>query len=267
MKHFLPLVVLIIFFFSACNDDPDPFIIYNGPDEFTLSMKEVLNEDGRQFAVEMTSIEGFDCEGATIDLSFSRSGDEIYLTVNDIKKPNDCESGIHKAKGSITMGNLDEGTYPMTISLRGVVTNTGLLSVTSDAYEFISPSDEELKGILFDYFLLNRIPDGFLWGRLEYNNVKQDALWDRFLEEMNNIDIYSSHLPIGAYGFFKIDTGNNLNWPESFTPAFQNTRSFILDGTGVPEDEIEKAVETFKDSYEDQVELDVDLFTTQGNEY
>ncbi len=255
----------ILFCFSACNNGDDPILTFNVTVEFNLSMKENLTETSKDFVIQVESIEGFNCDNATVDLVFSRSENELFLSIDNILKPNGCEEGVIPAKGEIIVGSLENGNYPLNINLRDVVVNNGLLSVTETEYSYTQVEDVELEGIVIEHNILNRISEEKIWGRIEYNDDSANQLPNKFINNLMDNGMLQTYFKIGNYSDFNIDSNSMMNWHQ--ISEFTNSVSFVLDRNLLSDSEIKIMVDNFNDQYQSNFDFDIDLFTATGKEF
>ncbi len=259
------LLGTIIFLITSCsNDNEDPFLLYDVDDEFTITFEEAFSIQKRELVFDVQSILGYDCPDLQIDISYSRSGNEIFITINDILNYSNCSEGNHPANGSINIGELSEGNYILHLNLRDVVMNTGLLKVSSTGYLFQNTNEGgELIGLEMDFNQLNRMPDGVLWGRVEYHSSDDFNLYKDFLEDLEDVGAVQTQIQEGEYGSFNINPLGEMIWRDF--SSFEFSQSFLFMMNEVEEIQLETLVQAFLS--ENGTEADIDLFTSNGGEY
>ncbi len=257
--------LLIITLLLSCSQDEDPVLVFNVPEEFSIEMREQLNPTNRDLIFDITSIYGFACEDITIDATYTRSGDNLSLSIQDIVKPDDCEEGANKANLKFNIGSLQNGEYTFNINLSEVVANTGMLSVSNDSYKIMIDEEEQIEGIVLPYTELRRMPNGSVWGKVEFNSDNMANIAQKFQEELIGLGMSNLDLKAGEYGFFSLDSELSMIW-DTASP-YNNTLSFILNKNQVTDQEIRNLIQQFQEEYGQSNEIDMDVFTWDGKEF
>ncbi len=264
MNKFL-LFFLIVFTISACTDKNEtPVVVFDVEDEFSIRLKENLNINGRDIAFEISSLAGYNCEDVVLDTEFSRTNDGgINIYIHDLIIPNNCTEGNTIPKQELTIGELDNGTYNINITLRNVVINLGELIISEESY--VLSFENELKGIVLDAREVLKIPEGFIWGRVEVNNDNANFLLDAFKNKLNNTGAIESFLAIGQYSSFEMSNTGELLFENS--SEFNYSFPFVYNYGTQNTEGLNGIVQSFLSDYNNTYDLDIDLFTYDGKEF
>lgn len=255
MKRFLTLFLVLGVVCTACKKDNDPSLILNIEEEFSINLWEELGQNSRDFQLNLLTIKkNFKCQNYEVGFEQSQTGNNLFVTINDIIEPTDCLSGENKAAGNVDFGKLSAGFYNLKINLKDQVTNEGLLEVKEDYYQISMNSKD---GIAIDNNRLNRVPDRLIWGFVQY---KDENITNAFLEEIatftNSVDLLD-----GNYGHFNLEN-SNLTMPIEIAPSTATNFVFSLTGTSV---ELQNLVKKYQEEYGNG--LAVKVFTYRGEEF
>ena len=168
---FLSLVLT----FSACKLENlnDPIIVPLVDKEFSLDLWQVLGVNSpSNLELKIYTIEEEDCLNTMILSNYNRTGRNISLTLYDILDPEVCDPGPAPAQGTQLVADATPDVYTLTIELQDVVSNTGTLTVTDEAYQVVM---EEENGTTWLHTKLQRIPRNALWGYLAYTNAEEES--------------------------------------------------------------------------------------------
>ena len=209
MRFFHPLQLLVLLFlmatfFESCQDDAlgDPIIVSNVKKEFYFNIWEELTVGYRFVHFDLETIKDGECLNGEISYDFTRSANNLKLTLNEVVLPEDCIPGIAPSTARVSVGYLENGYYPFELSLRNTVVNKGHLSANQDRYTIYLETEE---GFILLNKTLRRVPEDIFWGYVAYDADNQTAIADEVLtnlETLGNIAI----LEKGFYGYFNINS-------------------------------------------------------------
>ncbi|MEM1216813.1 MAG: hypothetical protein AAGJ82_14050 [Bacteroidota bacterium] len=192
---------VLVFALGSCavEDDP-PINIPFVEQEFVLNLWEDLTDDPNNvLEIKLLTVANEPCLNTTILTEFSRSNQDLKVTLFDILDPENCVVGEAPAQGSQALGGVTEtGVYQLEIELKDLVTNTGQLTVQPDYYEV---EMSESSGISWTHQRLYRIPKNALWGFITYTNGEQQSLAANWLNELADFTSFLEVEP-GYYGYF-----------------------------------------------------------------
>lgn len=208
LRNGLWLAALAVVAGLSCKKDANPPAIVDIPVTFQLQMREKLGfpEGRRPLEFHISSMEALDCQNYTIDYSVVQNGKKIHLTLNDFILPGPCSPGEGIAKASFTVGVLGNGNYPLTISLKDLIENEGLIEVTGNAF---SIKLQTTDGIWVNPGTLYRIPENTIWGEMIPDTDTASALASAFLAELEPIT-ETLNLKSGSYGYFTIEENGSV---------------------------------------------------------
>lgn len=255
MKRFLTLFLVLGVVCTACKKEEDPALILNIEEEFSINLWEELGQNSRDFQLNLLTIKkNFKCQNYEVGFDKSQTGNNLFVTINDIIEPTDCLPGENKALGNVDFGKLTDGFYNLKISLKDQVTNEGLLEVKEDYYQISMNSKD---GIAIDNSKLYRVPDRLIWGFVQY---KDENITTAFLEELADFT-KPINLEDGNYGHFNLEN-SNLTIPIENVPSTATNFVFSLTGTSV---ELQNVVKKYQEEYGNG--LAVKVFTYRGEEF
>jgi hypothetical protein len=257
-KGVLGLLVSLFMLFSACTNlsDPDETLILNVDNEFEISIKEILGNDERSIAFQITSLEKQDCEKTELDIKKKESSDQLNIEITDIIFPPNCgELGSYPI-GVATFAVL-ERIYKLEVNVNDVINHNGILEVADNTYKLAL---ENAKGLILTKDILNRVPDNFVWGY--YTTEKMDEInkINDFLET-HNLEINAlSNLSQGYYSYFNIDDNGLIEVELETTTG--STISFGFENLSIKS--LEAEINDFKSI---NPEIDIFMFGSDGSAF
>lgn len=202
MKQLYILLFIGGIILTACNKSNDPDVILNVEEEFSIILWEQLRQNTRDFQLNLQTLKkNFKCQNFEVGFDQDQIGNTLLITINDIIEPTDCLEGENKASGIVNFGKLPTGFYNLTIDLKDVVSNQGVLEINEDFFQLNMNSKD---GIIIEKNQLYRIPDRLIWGYVQYQD---QSVTDDFLAELDQIT-QSVSLTAGNYGYFNIENTN-----------------------------------------------------------
>lgn len=242
--------------FSSLND---PIIISEVDDEFYVAMWETLgttNEE-RNLIIKIESIKPEKCLNYRIDYQFSKDGNRLKVALNNIIKPLDCVPGEAIVKADVSAGYLLNGIYSFNIDLKNTLFNDGQLTIRSDSYALDMQSED---GFSMKQKELLRVPDGAIWGYVTYQQAVDEAIANKFVEDLKNISQTPLNYRSGYYGHFNIapiDRKISINEQ----PVTSNIKPFLyhyLDETN----KLKNLLETYRLQYGNR--LTIQFYNSKG---
>lgn len=207
----------------------DPIVISEVEDEFYIDLWENLGptQEERNLVVQIESIQTEQCLNYRIDYQFSKDGNRLKIALNNIIKPLDCVTGEATVKSDVNTGYLLNGIYSFNIDLKKTVSNDGQLTVSADSYTLDMQSE---NGFSMKHEELLRVPDGAIWGYVNYQQAVNESLANKFLEDLKNISQSPTAYRAGYYGHFSIATADR-KISVNAQPQTSNLKTFLYQYT------------------------------------
>lgn len=224
--------VVIAVLFWTCNLDAekDPIIVPEIDKEFNIDLWEALYPTGRELHLQVSTIKNEDCLNAAIAFEHNRIGANIFVSLNEIVTPNDCDPGMAPAKADINFGSLSAATYNLSLGLKNTIINDGRLQVSYDKYAITMQTEE---GLQFLHHELRRVPSSAIWGYVAYAQSADVSAANAIVDAIGNV-AYDADYPPGYYGYFTIINNTN-NLIIKGAPAQGFSKPFLFDYTGNPQ--------------------------------
>ncbi len=238
----------------------DPIIVPDVEDELYVDMWEQLNSPtGRSLVVKIESIEEKNCLNYRLDYFFSRNGNRLKVSLNNIIEPNDCVPGNAPVKAEVSAGSLPSGNYGFDIDFKGLVVNNGTLSVTSESYVLDMKSEH---GIVLLRDELLRVPDDVIWGYAAYQQSADEAIAVDFINEVKAISKLAIGNRAGYYGHFTISPLDGKVFVHEQPSS--NVKTFFYQYTD-NETTLKNLVADYRQTYGNQ--LTIKVFNAKGKEF
>lgn len=262
----LPILLLGALLLNSCSiSGDDPIVVPFVEDEFYAELWEDFSPQGRQIVLRLRTIEEVECKNATIEYEFSRQGDnEQVLSIESIELPDDCEEEeAAPARSAIALGTLENGSYPLTLSLRDAVSADGRILISNEEMRlFIADG----AGVTPLRASTRRIPNNTFWGYFDTKGDEdQVALAEDFLAELQAIT-QPQIIESGHYGYFSVDSNATVRWEEGKEAANNSRMAFqyrIPDAEGIAD--IQSVLSDYRSNPGDSVAITV--YTTMGEEW
>lgn len=198
------LLGLISALLSCRRQETDPEVIVNLPAEYTIDLFEQRDAANGYptFGFWVETVEVCPCSPCSIDAVVKTTPGNIAVNILGTTEPTGCTGPAKRAQQFVPIGNLPEGVYALSIALgqSGIVVSQGTLSVQPGRYVLDLP---EPKGIQIGQYVLQHIPDHYLWGFAAAADSagRQHAL--NFLRDLKQQTLDPDLAP-GFYGYFTI---------------------------------------------------------------
>lgn len=260
--HWIVCMLLIVTIIAGCElaAPKDPIIVAKVEDEFYIDMWEKLDgPSGRNLIVKIESIKNEDCLNYRMDYFFSRVGNRLKISLNNIIKPADCIPGEAPVKAGVDAGSLPSGTYEFDIDFKSLVENKGRLSVNAESYLLDMKSED---GIVLLRNELLRVPNNTIWGYVTFQQGQDEAIANEFLTDLEALSKTVTY-PAGYYGHFTISPldGKVFIHQQPITP---NIKTFLLDYSD-SETSLKNLLAEYRQNHGSQ--LTIKLINAKGKEF
>lgn len=228
---------------SGCfrpNVEPDPIVDVSST--FVIDILEPIGPEQAPFYLSLRSLGDQECRNYGIDYTFFFDPTHFSITIHDLSTPVECEPGQAPATTQIKLGKLETGVYSFNINLKGAVQNEGLLVVEPERLLW---DWESLNGLILANPVVNRIPDGALWGYVSYEADSLQSIANQMVESLEAFSVPHT-FATGSYSYFSVDNQQRVQFP--FAPPFSRTLNFLFRHTATPV-ELENLAEAFRDDY------------------
>lgn len=251
--------LLIFIIIAGCElaSPKDPIIVPKVEDEFYIDLWERLDgTSGRNLIVKIESIKNEDCLNYRMDYFFSRTGNRLKISLNNIIKPTDCVPGEAPVKADVDAGSLPSGTYNFDIDFKSLVENKGLLSVNSESYLLDMKSED---GIVLLREELLRVPDNTIWGYVTFQQGQDEAAANDFLTDVQALGKAPTYRS-GYYGHFTISPLDGKVFVDQ-QPTTSNIKTFLLEYTD-NDTVLKNLLDEYRQSYNNR--LTIRLINSKG---
>lgn len=247
--------IILVFLFSACKKDESVKI---NESAINIKMWETIGSAQRTMKLYCSTEKNYPCFNYSINYSLSTNNEVIIIDFIGVVEPEVCATAMGPASASIDLGTVPNGTYNFEISV-DKQKSKGALIVTSDYFKIDLDSQQNL---LLPYTVLNRIPNGTIWGTIGYHTASSATIAQSFVDALESLGASAQPYNAGEYGYFKIDASGQILTPENHGNYFN--RPFIYHYTGNTQD-LENIVKDYGQNHGDL--LKISLFTTNGEEF
>ncbi len=257
MKKFLPVLFLLSIF--ACQSDSDePLFIIDIPNEFNISMKEILNGDDekRSFAFGIETIEAIACSQAEIITDLQTTSEKFSIQIKGIYKPDDCDNVLVKLKKEVALPSLQNGAHNIQLVLQDAIFNNGQILVEEDKYSIVM---QDKFGIEIAHEELYKIPENTIWGYLAANKPA-NGLNEALSNQLNKAGVQNINLPSGNYYYFSSYANASIDF--EVNSNYENKYRFIYSFDG-EDNQLKDAIRFLQASFP-EIERDIKIYTSKG---
>lgn len=251
------LFTLLLLALASCKMVEDDVVVVTLSPEYSVDLFEQRSAaDGTpQFGLWVESMANYPCPGYSVDAQVTVQNGNIGVVLLGVLAPAICEGDSAPAKQFLPIGNLADGTYTFSISLRDVIVNKGALSVTNGQYKLSLPNTQ---GVFIENFILDPLPDGIIWGYAATPDEPSEPVADNFLTDLKTLSI-ENDLPPGFYSYFKLSGTGNISLHKSIAPAGVS-RPFVRRLTA-SNDALKGLLQGYRDAAQP---LQIKCWTTEG---
>ena len=186
-----------------------------------IGLTENLTAGPRTLTLQCSTEKDYPCCNWSIENGFSRSANRISIAFTGIYKPEICLTAFGPASASIALGTLEQGTYPVSVTVNGQAFTTDL-TVSAASYA-VAPAESPL--VTFPKQELLRVPDGTIWGYVGYHAAGTAHIVESFMDSLVSLGAHPQRYQSGDYGYFVIDSAGAIVPP--LNSGFYFTRPFI----------------------------------------
>jgi hypothetical protein len=251
-KNIYTLLTIFTLLICSCNKNKESNKIIDVEKEFTFHLWEQLDENGGNFQLIARTIQNQNCGGTHIGYTQNTIGSKITVTLNSLVAPNYCNGKIEPAVDTINLGNIAKGTYRLSINLKDVILNDGILVVDDKKYAL---NMFKFDGIDMPEKEVLRVPKGAIWGFISYDNG-QEAKLNKFNDNLLRITNPLS-ISLGDYGYFNVKS-SSVEVKAAFDSKKPNVRQLLLNLSG-NKTELQNLIQEYRNQG-----LDIKIFTFDG---
>lgn len=247
-------------FLAACQvtDISDDVIITIEPEYAVALFEQRDAADGSPtFGLWMERMLNSECPGYGIETEVAVSAGGIFVTILGVLPPAvPCVGDSTPARQFVAIGNLADGVYPFTLSLRDVVANKGILAVANGRYELSLP---DAQGIEVQEFVLEHLPEGMIWGYAATPNESSQPVADDFIANLKTISAENGLAP-GYYSYFTVTGTNDIYLHNRILPS--GSARFFVRRLTASRDALKSLLQNYRTAA--QQPLSIHCWTTEG---
>jgi len=247
--------LFLLFALNTCSNNlNDLVIVADLDDEFAVEAWEQLEGPSRTVEILFKTVKDLECPNQELDLSSRRSGNLLFIEVNELIDPEDCQTGNRGSTVSrVNFGNLSPGLYSLKINMLDIAENNILLDLSPAS---ILLSGKDLNGLVIGRDELLRIPEAALWGYISAQTPSGEAALDEFSSALNALTS-SIQIAPGYYGYFQLSGSANqrISFPNDEIKGITSL-SFIKESPG-DLNGIDSLIQAFRSAYSDQIHIEV----------
>lgn len=253
---------VILFFITSCKNEEPTNVIINVEDDIYVDMVENFSSGNPSFQINLSTIQKLNCENYELetDLDFDEQSNVIYIAINDLVEPSDCEAGESVARASIPFGILSNGDYDFNISLQSAFRNNGTLEVANDYFALSLETDD---GVDIRFPKLYKMPESTIWGYISYDNNSYEEEANNFidsLQSLSTIDLASGQdFNTGYYGYFEVNDTRSISMVE--VPETTGHKAFAFRHQS---DDLSEVMDLVDEWCAEETELQIFIFDEKG---
>lgn len=252
-------VAFLLLSLAACRVSPDDSdILVTADPEFSVDLFEQrAPADGTPtFGLWVESMQVYDCYGYGIDATVTQSGGRIEVNLLGVGLNDPCAGAPATARQFLPIGNLQDGVYAFSLSLRDAIVNEGTLTVGNGRYILSMPNPQ---GIDFQNLVLERLPAGIVWGYAATPNEQAEPIADNFIFDLKTLTSESGLTP-GFYSYFTVAGTGDVFFHKSIAPS-GSAEPFVRKLTADP-NSLKSLLQTYRNAA--QQPLQIRCWTTAG---
>ncbi len=208
-KIFLSVSFLITLFvlFNSCSDSTSPKDDVEQIDsKILINLREELSPQGRNLMLDCQTEKIYPCFNFGIMNNVVQKSNLFKIKFLGIFVPEICLTALGPARCYINLGQLNDGNYSLSLEVNGQVISAQL-TVSKNVYKI---NYQQNPHFAFKNPELYRVPDNLIWGWIDYYDDSLSVVADSFLDSLQILGAQTVQLEKGDYGFFKVDSLNNL---------------------------------------------------------
>lgn len=259
IKFFLFHLVLFLslFIFNACDDTVSDNSSYTSIDSrINIKLSEELFTNSKKVVLHCRTERIYGCMNYGIDYSVIKTANNFRIKFSRIIISEICLTALGPATNRINLGELNNGTYNLTLEVNGKEESAALI-VTDSLYQINFQPGFNFK---FDNTELHRIPQHLIWGSVGYINDSLTNVVDTFIDSLQILGASQINLSSGDYGFFEIDLFGNLLPPEYHGYPFIKMYKFEYQNDA---NDIKELMKRIQQQYVNQIYIS--CYTWQGD--
>lgn len=258
LRCFFTLVSLtLLMSLPACRDEhaADLPTVFDLEPEFTVDLFEQRDPlDGTpKFGLWVESMADCACSGCAVVAETEVQGNDISVRLQGIQEPVPCTGMPAQARTFVPIGQLPDGEYRLTLSLRSVVTNTGTLNVVQGRYILTMPDPQ---GVVFQNYVLEKVPADMVWGYALTPDETSMLAAQNWIGDLKSITADGGLAP-GFYSYFTVSGNGAVFLHESIAP--QGAAQVFVRKLAAPTANLKNLLQTYRANA-----LEVRCLTTQG---
>lgn len=215
--------VLFTVLVSNCSPFDDPYLPIEG--NIILGMYEQLDSTERKIYIILETERIYDCENYTLTYNTNVEDSVLSIELERIYAPEVCYTTRGPALATFNITDLADSIFKFNISMDNF-TRSGYITKSSDEYVLTM---DETAPLLITNKILKRVPEGVIWGIIEYDKPASDAYIDSFFMMLDTIGASQNMFADGSYNFFEVKDSVIVN-PGSETRKL--SQAFLMDLEG-----------------------------------
>lgn len=225
MNRYLYAICTVLMAMTACRplDNLEEVQFVTDP-EFTVDLFDWRDPatGNPRFGLYVESRANYPCDNTRLTTQLTALGNAIELEFLGVSQTEPCDSAPAPIRQFIELGSLSDGEYEFSLRLNDVAVSKGVLTVSSGLF---SLSAVESRGVDFRERVLQRIPEGIIWGFIRIPDEKANAAADQFLQILKPLSA-EADLPPAYYGYFSV-AGTGVSSSAAFLQLNPSDRFFI----------------------------------------
>jgi len=271
MKKIALSAVACLAFLFSCRLESDEFM--EPVDSVVkITMLEDLQFGYPSFVLSFRTVANYPCSNYYILMESSVDGNNVNIVLNEVYNDGTCSNEPSPAQNAYTFGDVvdgeyefENGTYNISLKLKGEEPSTGTLVVTDTDYTLTMTSNPNFN---FENSRVIRMPEVIVWGsvRKYSENTQTNELFDDFFELLEEEGLADTTLAEGDYTYFLVDDEGDISLRSSSSiPA--GTTAFVqyFDEDSVSRNSLRTSIGDFRAVYSQY--LKIDAFDWEGTVY
>lgn len=245
-------VAMLGFLFSCKLDDGESLQPITSDVE--IEMIEDLGSGEPSFLLNFTTETNYPCSNYALLMEGGFDDTKLNLTFTDVYIGSTCLGGSAPAHNAYVFGELEQGTYDISVKVKDGETRAGQFTVSDTDYSLSLTSGDGFEIINTHLF---KMPAGIVWGTLTKNSNESavDDLIEDFFEMAANNGLADTLLAQGDYTYFKVDDTGAVTKRRT-TTAPVGTVDFAMYYTGNKKTDLIAAIKDFAVTYQEKLTIE-----------